>query len=460
LLSNLGDAGCPICRESSGNNVRYFFWFFLGNYGSIETLDGLTRSLGFCAAHGAHAVIIPDGQSALAAVHDALARRIRPILARIASKQARGEDTGSILAVTDHCPACRNGADAVARNASFLAAGLETDAGMDLYGHPGVLCFPHLQTIAPRLSELILGRVLNLHEAAIASSTESLTKLHATASWVSSTAWNDPDGALMRALCLIADDDGRPDLYREGRTSVTSRIFRDPVGDFLESLSDDGSCPVCMEVRRAWDEWIGWNKDALARGWEATDVLPTCPEHVRAAIRLGDYSLASLTVRKALAAALYQCCLAIGALAPCQVPKGGRSLRRFARTILGSNPRKRDALHFIGRTTPCPVCNRLATARDRSLALLFALLESPQHRASFARGYGLCLKHFSRATELKPPPAAGTILAEVEAARLSCLQWELEESQRKDAWSNRPEAPGSEHTAWKRAVLRFSGSFG
>jgi hypothetical protein len=396
----------------------------------------------------------------LAAVHEVLARRIGPILSREASTRERGKDTVSVLAMIDRCPACRNRDDTVAWNASFLAAGLNTPAGMDLYGHPGMLCFPHLQKIAPRLSELVLGRILNLHEAAIASSMESLTKLHAMTSGIPSTGWNDPDGALMRALCLLADNDGRPDLYPTGRISETSRIFRNPVGKFLELLSDDGSCPICLEVRRAWEEWMGWMKDALARGWEVSDLLPTCPEHVRAAVRLEDYPLASLTVRKALADVLDLCCLAIDALAPSPVPTSGRRLRRIAQAILGSKPRVRDALHFIGRTPPCPACNRLATARDRILALLFSLLESPQHRASFERGYGLCLKHFSRAMALLPPPAVGMIFAEVEAARLSCLQWELEESLRKDAWSNRPEAPGAEHTAWKRAVLRFSGSFG
>ncbi len=169
--------------------------------------------------------------------------------------------------------------------------------------------------------------------------------------------------------------------------------------------------------------------------------------------------MASLTVRKALAAVLDLCCLAIDALAPSPVPTSGRRPRRIAQAILGSKPRLRDALHFIGRTPPCPACNRFGTARDRILALLFALLESPHHRASFERGYGLCLKHFSRATALRPPPAARSILTEVVAAKLSLLQWELEESQRKDSWSNRPEVPGAEHTAWKRGVVRFSGIF-
>jgi hypothetical protein len=113
----------------------------------------------------------------------------------------------------------------------------------------------------------------------------------------------------------------------------------------------------------------------------------------------------------------------------------------------------------IGRPLPCPVCHRLSVARDRALLLLFALLESPQHQALFAKGHGLCLRHYSRALTLKPPEGIREILTEVQAARLSLLEWELEESLRKDSWTFRPEAAGTERTAWSRAIRRFSGSF-
>jgi hypothetical protein len=265
LLANLGEEGCSICRETSGTDKRYFFWFFHENYGTAETHDSLTRSFGFCAAHGAQAVLIPEGQSPLTTVHEVLARRIGPILSRDASKRARGKEMGPVLAMIDRCPACRNRDDTVARNASFLAAGLNTPAGMDLYGHPGMLCFPHLQAIAPRLSELVLGRILNLHEAAIASSMESLTKLHAMTSGVSSTGWNDPDGALMRALHLVADKNKRLDLYPIGRISGGSPAARDPVGDFHEMLFNEDGCPVCTEMRRAWPEAAGTEHTAWRR---------------------------------------------------------------------------------------------------------------------------------------------------------------------------------------------------
>ncbi|MEK7993311.1 MAG: hypothetical protein AAB403_05850 [Planctomycetota bacterium] len=294
LLTNLGEEGCPICRETSGCGERYFFWFFHENYGTVKTLDSLTRSFGFCAAHGAQAIQNPAGQSSLAVVHEVLARRIGPILSREASKRARRKDTGSVLAAIDRCPACRNLDEAVARAASFLAVGLNDPAGMDRYAHPGLLCFPHLQAIVPRLSAHVLGRILNLHESTIVSAMESLPNPHGRTPVISSTERNDPDSELMRALRLVADDDKRPDLYPIGQISGTSSKTRDPVGDFLQTLPDDNACPVCMEVCRAWTEWMAWLGDAVLRGREVDDVLPACPEHVRAAVCAGDVSLAFL----------------------------------------------------------------------------------------------------------------------------------------------------------------------
>jgi hypothetical protein len=458
LLAALGGEGCPICRDASGSDPRYFFWFFHENYNSVETLDGLTRSLGFCPSHGAQALLNREGQSALAAVHEVLARRIGAILSRHASAPLRGEGRGPLPAPADPCPACRNREEAVERSASFLAAALQDSSGIDRYGHPGLLCFPHLRTVAPHLPEPVLGRILNVQESAVASAMESLSKLRSGASVVSSVDPNDLKDALMPALRLVADGEGHPEFGSGTRIPETSRNARDPVGDFLEMLRDGGDCPVCMEVRRARTEWMAWLENAAWHGREMQDVLPTCPEHVRAAVQAADPSLVFATLRRALEAASVPLRRSLLALSPPPVPESGSLLHRILETFQQRSPRLREARRFLAGTPPCPLCNRLAEARDRILALLFALLEAPHHRSAFERGYGLCLGHFSRAMALRPPPAARAILMEVEAARFALLQWELEESLRKDAWTNRPETPGAEHIAWRRAVRRFSGS--
>lgn len=72
-------------------------------------------------------------------------------------------------------------------------------------------------------------------------------------------------------------------------------------------------------------------------------------------------------------------------------------------------------------------------------------------------GYGLCLKHLAHALTLDVTPPVRGRLVEIEAAKLACLEWELEEALRKSGWEYRPEAPGAEATAWRRALLKFSG---
>lgn len=442
LLQSLENEGCPVCFETSHCDERFFYWFFDDHYASIETLDGLVRSLGFCAIHGERAARDPAGRSPLSVVHEVLARRTGAILSRELSKRVQGQGAGAALAVPDRCPACRYRDHAVGEAAYLLAAALEHPSGLDRYGRPGLLCFPHLQTVVPRLPEPVLRRVLTVHEAALASALESLS---------------DSESGFHSALRILAGDSGGAGDVPVAVEPKASPGERDPVGEFLESFSRDDACPVCREVERAWIEWMDWLDDAVPRGWGVEDLLPACRDHLWAAVRPGESLPTVQAVRKGLCAALDQLRRGLETLESPELPDRGRAVPRIVRAFGGSHRRLRAALHAIGRPLPCPVCNRLAVARDRILELLFALLEDLEHRARFTRGYGLCLRHFSRALALKPSPEVRTMLTEVLAARLACLQWELEESLRKDAWAFRPEAAGREHTAWRRAVDRFSG---
>jgi len=233
---------------------------------------------------------------------------------------------------------------------------------------------------------------------------------------------------------------------------------RDPVGDLLQGLRRADVCPVCLEVRRAWIEWIGWLDNAAFQALAIDDLLPTCPEHVWPTVHLADAFLAVATARQALSTALWDLHIAIRILKPPPPKDRERPVERLKRVLSGPRRRLREARGVLARAVHCPVCARLAVARDRTLALLFALLEDPQHLATVESSYGLCLKPFSRALALDPSPEIRRVLIEVETAKLTRLQWELEESLRKGAWNWRPEAIGTEGTAWRRAVLRFSGS--
>lgn len=458
LLAALEEERCPVCHLIAGSDDHYFFWFFNESYYEPFSLDGLTRSLGFCLAHGTRLTRSSVGAYQLAAVHEVLVRRIRAMLSGHPAGPRRGEGPAPALATYDLCPACQDREDRTARTAFWLAALLEEPEGADRYARPGILCFPHLQAVLPHVSRMTFERLLAVHESAMTSAAESLRALTVELGRIPPEGRQDLVKALLPSLRLAVGHDKGNGAYPSPHESGVSPPSRDPVGDFLEALGRAEACPVCLEVRRAWIEWIAWLDGAASRGAVVEDLLPACPEHVWPTIHLGGPSLAAAAVEKALGGGLGQVGAAIQTLHPPPRREHERPLQRFRDTLRGPRQRVRAARAAVSRPPRCFVCERLAVARDRSLSLLFALLEDRQHRAVVESGYGLCLKHFSRALGLRPVPAIRAIFVEVEAAKLARLQWELEEYVRKVAWNVRPEPKGTEQTAWRRALLRFSGS--
>jgi hypothetical protein len=434
---------CPLCRRTSTRDEKYRFWFLQENHSFPETLERLTRSLGFCFFHGAHAALDPSGQSALTLVHEVLARRVGSILSRDLGNRSKGKRFHAPFAFPDPCPACEDRNDAIGRTLSSLVPEIEQAQ----FGCPtpvGSLCFPHFRSLVPRLSRQALLRILPLYETALSTALDR------------ESAGND---SLSLALPIAAGDDGMSGLFPSRVERSAQSAFRSPVDEFLEYLCTDDACPVCKEMRRAWSEWMDWLTDNLPRGTEVRDLLPVCPTHLQAAFRPGNRRLVVASIRNVLHLACGQVRRGVKELSPPPLPDRKKSLFRPGRLFQRDEGPFREIRRSLGRPLPCPVCHRLAVARDRAIHLLFALLESPQHQTRFSTGYGLCLRHFSRSLSLKPSERVRTILMEVEAVKLSLLQWELEESMRKDAWMFRPEEAGAERTAWIRAVRRFSGSF-
>jgi len=443
LPGTLKGERCPLCRRTSTWDEKYRFWFLQENHSFPETLERLTRSLGFCFFHGAHAALDPSGQSALTLVHEVLARRVGSILSRDPGKRSNGERFHVPFAFPDPCPACEGRNDAIGRRLSLLVPEIEQAQ----FGCPTPvesLCFPHFRSLGPRLSRQALLRILPLYEATLSSALDMES---------------EGNESLSLALHIAAGDDGMSGLFPPPVERGAQSAFRSPVADFLEYLCADDACPVCKEMSRAWSEWMDWLTDNLPRGVEVRDLLPVCPTHLQAAFRPGNRRLVVASIRNVLHLACGQVRLGLDTLSPPPAPDRKKSLFRPGRFFQRDEGPFREVCRSLDRPLPCPVCHRLAVARDRAILLLFALLESQQHQTRFSTGYGLCLRHFSRSLSLKPSERVRTILMEVEAAKLSLLQWELEESMRKDAWMFRPEEAGAERTAWIRAVRRFSGSF-
>lgn len=448
----LGEEGCPICRALSDHDRSFVFWFLNENYAAPFTIDALARSLGFCRAHGEALVRTAEGRPQLRYVHEALTQRVRAGLWRSAGGRRGRERVRPAIRITGPCPACRSRRDAEHRMASWLAGMLEQPDDGDRYGHPGVLCLPHLQQLLPLASDACFRRLLEVHGTAMQATLDALPVPGGTVP----PEMADPFARrriLGPALALCVGGEEYHEPYPTVPTCAPPSAARDPVAEFLAACRT-AACPLCLEVRRAWLEWCSWLDGAAGRGADIADLLPTCPDHVWALVREGRPPLALITARSALAAALSHLQLAMPQPPPVPRPVWGHVAER----LWGPRRRMLAGRATAGRALPCPVCSRLAVAETRGLALLFVFLQDHRRRAEVAGGYGLCLKHFARATAAAPTAEISDALTDLQDARLAALQWELEESGRKSAWQYRPEARGIEETAWRRAVLRFSGS--
>jgi hypothetical protein len=258
-------------------------------------------------------------------------------------------------------------------------------------------------------------------------------------------------------MALLVDHGVDPAPLPPCDTPQDPKRLPDPLHDFAASLHRTDGCPVCFEVARAAWEWITWLDGAAVQEQNISDLLPLCPEHIAAFIRLGSEPLALAVMRNALQATLERTAFAQRVLLPKE--SHGRLGARIRLMLETPRQHQAAAVALLQRPWYCPVCTRLATAETRALELLFALLEAPQHQAAFERGHGLCMPHFSQAIARVLSRALRTLLLCTQSAKLACLAWEVEEARRKAAWFGRPETRGAERTAWRRALYRFSGSW-
>ena len=446
LRALLTKRGCPVCLESRESDDKYFFWFLNESYGFPHVLVELADAFGFCAAHGHRLNACAKDADAIAFAHGHVTRLTLDLLSQAAGDEQRLRR--SALIEPHACPACASMERVSERVLFFLDRLLEDPAGAELYGNPGLLCFPHFQSFAQRLrSPALFQRLLSLHLDAMTRAGHALA------------AYPEAADAFPAVLDLaVGGYPGQMILPAIDIESVAGER-RDTIGDFAAQLDRDDACPVCVEVRRAWRDWIAWLERTVSGDQNLEDVLPTCREHVWACVRHGSPALATAAVRNALMAALRSAHNGHRALTPAPSSRRDGWMARLRRVTQGSGRRFREARQAVAYPIRCPVCERLATARDRATHLLFALLLEQRQRTAFEAGHGLCLKHFSHALSLRPPPAVQTVLIETETAKLALLRWELEEALRKRAWSARPEPGGSERTAWQRALRRFSGTF-
>jgi len=444
MLHRLGQPGCPICARRAADEQTYFFWLLYENYSEPEVLDQFCSSLGFCAAHAGWLAIQTTRTDSVAFLHSHILRHALQVIGPGKKTGLRRRARGLVTRRT--CPACASQSASASSFAWFLAKALEEHDKLELYGRPGLLCMSHLGLVARVAEPRVLERIFQVQLSALQSAARSL-------GGESQAAQQGLPAAIDAALVLVA---GAPSLnsrldVEQGESSPS----RNPLEDFARLLLQNDSCPVCAEMLRARSEWIGWLSRAVDNEEKCQDLLARCAAHVWVCASQCETRLRVRTATNALEAATAKIQLAYDA-GWGKRPREKRTDNSWRR-LLGYGDATGLAREILQRPERCPLCMRIDVAEERALTLLRDLLALRKHRDAFEEGHGLCVKHLAA---ILPEVAddGKKYLLRVESARLSCLLWELEEGWRKRSWNYRAETQGGERRAWRRSLLRISGT--
>jgi len=454
LLASFEAGRCPVCAELENHDDHYFFWLLTESYQEIGMQEQVARSLGFCPRHGRRLLKDQAYGAAATSLHrralDDLNRRLS--IAPRASGIERGP-AGDSVAI-ENCPGCASRDAAAGRLVGFLAGVLNDPDHTGLYGRPGVLCHRHFSMLAPRLEARSFERVLAAHA-------ERLGRLGSSDRDEPRGIEDSSSAPMVSVARLLVSTEHGVDSYPPVDAAPSRFEAADPVVELADALSQPDKCPVCTATERAWSGWMGWLDGRAAGGVSLSavgDLLPTCPLHVAATLECASASLSSLVVANVLAVSRDRTATATRFLADPRDPNIDPEDLPVIVHLRTRRERFAAAVEVIGRDVPCAVCDRLRSAADRTLQLLFALLHQERYRVLFEQGYGLCFRHWARAEALSPPESVARTLRRVELAKLALLRWESEEYLRKYAWSVRPERRGAEQAAPQDVVRRFSGT--
>ncbi|MBI4185397.1 MAG: hypothetical protein HY521_15505 [Proteobacteria bacterium] len=446
LFAEMMKGGCPICRWLVDSERGWFFAYLHEMYLEPESLGPLARSLGFCRAHAHYLVRHGKGGPQIVSAHEVVARRIRGILTSEREWRRLAAEVAVSGGRPGLCPACHAQAGSGERAAHFFVKLLRDARTAERYGASGLLCPSHLALAAPSLDDSLLERTLAIHDRAVVAALPAAGDAPGDR-WACEPALWVAVGCDREWRYLPRTDDVLPD-----------GAHRDPIATLAADMRSADRCPVCCEIDRSWRDWVGWLESAAGDREIIEDVLPTCPDHVWEVMRVAGPLLGRAVVERALFAAFHRIRFPLERLrADPPQPNFRRPIEALQRMTAGRRDLVRLARSVLAREPPCPLCGRLARARDRTLGLLFLLLEQGRHRAGYESGHGLCLGHFARAVALGPDPAVGRFLRKMQAAKLGVLEWELAEYSRKAAWHARPETKGAEQRAPRRALCLFSG---
>ncbi len=435
LHAALGEAGCPVCRESADADRQWFQSFLYEGYQVAEAFRAVTASPGFCSRHGeylssmgAYAPIIADVHAG--ALHHVTGRLKLPVTSSAEPDQPL------------RCRACENRTDTSRRSAFFLGLGLQR-LGWGKYGGAGMACLHHLPMLADRIPSSMIPDLVERHarrlDTMIAELSNREVAQEENALWQPiAEVLGNPPGQDRPILLAFADE---------------HRTVSDPRRRLRARMADKSRCPVCGEMLYAWHHWVGWLADSRREKSVIEDLVPVCLEHLWHAYQLGNPRLQFELARQLLKQARFQLHRAERCLHP-----PAKSFRPWhalgCRLERRHGPEKARVLLWLPPS--CPVCSMLSTVQDQALRLSGILLHEKGTRRALERGHGFCARHALQAVRILDRES-GRILGSMTQIKFEAMAWELDEMIRKGAWSTRPEPRGDEMSAWVRGIQLVSG---
>jgi hypothetical protein len=434
---------CPICTRTTGADERWLDHFLYEGYLEPEAMQALLRSGGPCPYHARRVEAI--GLSATVAL--IYLRLIHDCLPHLAGRPAAGRRQAAPVVSPAACPACVQARDVERRECFFLALLLGA-RGPDCYGIPAIVCMPHLVRLAEYLDPDMLGSVLAGHCRRVAAVRAGMADCPARCRGQTGLTADD-------ALRIILGPPRRLETPAAEPADTASGDDPDPIRRMRRRLRHLPCCAVCAEITDAVGEWLRWLARQAESDGDLGEVLPLCRHHVWEARAAGGHALAARLAQVTLHEAEERLDYAERAFA---AACDSSALRQALRSVCRGSSTGDAVQKALRNGRECPLCRRMRGAGERAMALLGALLEDAGGRRAFESGYGLCVRHAAQTLAQPDARRIASIVASTLHARLALLRRELEEQLRRGAWQARPEARGTESSAWLRAPSRFAGT--
>jgi hypothetical protein len=492
LLAQIRQPRCWICAQLIKELDLDFCWFVNEHYYEIGMIDKMRLAHGFCPIHTRY-FLEANAHSVNISVYSYLTWYVltrlnagRDVLMNGDSRKDPTDlcrEAAKILHPASNCPMCESLQQSEAIAVNELVSGLADVEIQEAYRGSGGLCVPHFRQAAFKASWNVLRTMTDALRArldATISSERSDKRL------LEQTVGLDRDRAVRhhngnRTDRIHLTDKAGPGMFKPGEPPDQWSPTFDMM---LFDISEPG-CSVCRACEEGVRSYLGWlahemeTKAPSSKIWDLSWYV--CPSHLwdlaadghqHAATVIAEHMIHEWLARlqglaqdlgerpaDAWFERLGQSALAFLARQD-SAATSWQPWRRLheAAAVLESAENKLDRLReAVFRSNGCQACRHVEETTRRKLDLILRILEDPRGRKVYRNASGVCLRHCVAAADVARVPEAFAELLSAQIARLRMLEWELDESSRKNNWSVRYETNGPESDIWRRAACQFCG---